>query len=86
MEYEHTDEYGSSSKLVTCGNEVDDRLNYGAGTISNIAFTFRSDGSNGFQGVNLYLFESFITGTGTYKRRFEKRGLTNDVKDHVSFL
>jgi len=37
MEYKRTDQYGSSSTLVTCGNNADDRLDYGAGTISNIA-------------------------------------------------
>jgi len=85
MEYEHTDLYGSSSTLVTCGNDVDDRLDYGAGTISNVAFTFKSDGSNGLQGTNFYLYEFLVTPPGGYYgKRSVKRGASSQVFLHVA--
>jgi len=87
MEYDHTDEYGSSSKLVTCGNDIDDRLNYGAGTISNVAFTFKSDSSNGLQGVAFYLFESLVTFSGGYTgKRNVKRGAESETKNQVTYV
>ena len=87
MEYEHTDEYGSSSELVTCGNGVDGRLSYGAGTISNIALTFKSDGSNGLKGANFYVFEENVAYPGIYYtgKRDAKRGAlqSSEVKNQV---
>ena len=85
MEYEHTDQYGSSITLVTCGNDVDHRLGNGAGTISNIAFTFKSDGSVGLQGANFYLHEFPVPG-GHYGKRSVKRGASSQVLYYQEFI
>jgi len=86
MEYKHTNEYGSTSELVTCGNNVDDRLNDGAGTISNIAITFKSDRTNGFRGEDFHVYEYLITGDSGHNGHYGKRETTNYANDQVHTL